>query len=242
MNEEKGWILVYRSLQDHWLWDDKPFSKGQAWIDILLLANHDDHRFMYKDEVVVAERGQLNRSMSSLAERWGWSKSKTVRFLKDLQADDMVTVETDHNRTTITVENYASLQDLWKTSGTRMAHERSTSDKRVTNERKHTNNEKNSKNEKNKRNKADYSSVYEDAPPELHEAMKAFEEMRLSMKGVPFTENAFRLIMEKVHRLSGGDIQESIDILSQSVERGWRGVFEIKEDKKSQPEISVWDC
>ena len=39
-NKEKkdasGWIKVSRAIQEHWVWDEKPFSKGQAWIDLLL--------------------------------------------------------------------------------------------------------------------------------------------------------------------------------------------------------------
>ena len=41
MNTQKGFVGVHRSLQEHWLWDEKPFSKGQAWIDLIMLANID---------------------------------------------------------------------------------------------------------------------------------------------------------------------------------------------------------
>jgi len=40
--EGKGWISVYRSIQGHWLWEDRPFARGQAWIDLLLQANYKD--------------------------------------------------------------------------------------------------------------------------------------------------------------------------------------------------------
>ena len=40
-----GWIKVSRTIQEHWVWDEKPFSKGQAWIDLLLLAKHSDEKF-----------------------------------------------------------------------------------------------------------------------------------------------------------------------------------------------------
>lgn len=148
MSKAHGWVLLYRSLQEHWLWDRKPFGDGQAWIDLIMLANHEDHKFMYKGEQMVAKRGQINRSMASLAERWGWSKSKATRFFNDLKADGMVTIESDHNRTTITIENYASMQDSWKTNDSRAEDERNTNESRAEDERKHTNNEKNEKNEK----------------------------------------------------------------------------------------------
>ena len=30
-----GWVKVHENLNDHWLWEDRPFAKGQAWIDLL---------------------------------------------------------------------------------------------------------------------------------------------------------------------------------------------------------------
>ena len=36
-----GWIRLSRNLLDCWLWQEKPFSKAQAWVDILLLANYE---------------------------------------------------------------------------------------------------------------------------------------------------------------------------------------------------------
>ena len=37
-----GWIKIHRDILYHEIWSDKPFSKGQAWIDLILLANHSD--------------------------------------------------------------------------------------------------------------------------------------------------------------------------------------------------------
>ena len=42
----QGWVSVHRQIQNHWLWTDKPFSKGQAWIDMLMLANHVDNKIL----------------------------------------------------------------------------------------------------------------------------------------------------------------------------------------------------
>ena len=43
MSHGKGYIKLYRGLQDCWIWQDKePFTKRDAWIDLLLSANHAD--------------------------------------------------------------------------------------------------------------------------------------------------------------------------------------------------------
>ena len=48
MNE--GWVKTYRSLTDHWVWQDKPFSKGQAWMDLLLMVNHCEKKVLIVDQ------------------------------------------------------------------------------------------------------------------------------------------------------------------------------------------------
>lgn len=74
----KGWIKLHRKIQQNFLWDEKPFSKAQAWIDMLLIANHED--------------GKVYRSQRWLAKRWGWSHTKVRRFLNKLEDEGMIKV------------------------------------------------------------------------------------------------------------------------------------------------------
>ena len=106
-----GYIKLHRDIMDHWLWQRKPFDEGRAWVDLILLANHATTRAPYKGEIIEFERGTVNRSITWLAERWGWSRDKTRRFLRLLERDQMVTVDTSTHRTTITIEKYAFYQD-----------------------------------------------------------------------------------------------------------------------------------
>lgn len=107
-----GWIALDRKLLDHYLWECKPFSKGQAWVDLLLLANHKDHKTPYKGKVITCRRGEVNRSITWLASRWGWSRSKVRDYLRLLESDKMVALKTTVHRTTVTIENYAFYQTL----------------------------------------------------------------------------------------------------------------------------------
>lgn len=111
MNDKNGWISLHRSIQNHWLWEEKPFSKGQAWIDLIMLANYEDKKMPYKGEIITCKRGTVNLSISFLAERWGWGREKTREFLKLLESDKMVTVNATKHRTTITIENYRAYQN-----------------------------------------------------------------------------------------------------------------------------------
>ena len=107
----QGWVPVNRQIEGHWLWKEKPFSKGHAWIDLIMLANYEDKKMPYKGEIITCERGTVNLSISHLADRWGWSRDKTRTFLKLLESDNMVKVEATTHRTTITIENYALYND-----------------------------------------------------------------------------------------------------------------------------------
>lgn len=111
----EGWIKLNRQLTEHWLWTKFPFSYGQAWVDLLLLANHEDSKMSYKGEVIVCKKGTVNRSISFLANRWRWDRKTVRRFLSLLETDEMVTVNATTHRTTITIENWDFFQDIGTT-------------------------------------------------------------------------------------------------------------------------------
>ena len=141
----QGWVAICRAIQEHWLWTEKPFSKGQAWIDLIMLANYEDKKMPYKGKVITCERGTVNLSISFLADRWGWSRHKTRDFLKLLEADNMVTVNATTNRTTITIENYALYNDVPAKKGQRKDSERTAKGQRgdTTNNNNNINNDNN---------------------------------------------------------------------------------------------------
>ncbi len=112
-----GWIKVERSIMENFLWEDRPFSKGQAWVDLLLLANHKDGRMIYKNRILKTKRGDVNRSVSWLANRWGWGWTKTREFLGLLESEGMIKTSAGKHRTTITIENYAKYQNQQGTDG-----------------------------------------------------------------------------------------------------------------------------
>ena len=66
------------------------------------------------------KRGTVNRSVSWLASRWGWSRHKTRDYLRQLELLKMVTTKVTTNRTTITIEKYALYQDEVTTKGQRI--------------------------------------------------------------------------------------------------------------------------
>lgn len=110
MKDDKGWICLHRDIRYHWLWQDKPFSKGQAFADLLLLANHSDCKLLIGNNLAVVKRGDLITSTVKLSEYWGWSRTKVTSFLKALKNDDMITVKSDNKKTSIHIVNYERYQ------------------------------------------------------------------------------------------------------------------------------------
>ena len=56
--KKESWIKVFRNIEKSWLWEERPFSRGQAWIDLLLLAKFRDGSFINRrGNLVDAKKG-----------------------------------------------------------------------------------------------------------------------------------------------------------------------------------------
>lgn len=145
---DKGWISLHRKIQDHWIWQDKPFSKGQAWIDILLMVNHKEQKVLFNNQVITVEEGEKITSIRQLCDRWGWSNTKVNNFLDLLQKEEMITYKSDTKKTVIKVLNYNDYQQLKKVKNdtkTTEKHHRNITETSL----KHTNNNDNNDNNDN---------------------------------------------------------------------------------------------
>ena len=119
----EGWISLHRSIEKNWLWEDKPFSKGQAWVDILLMVNHEDKKVALGNDLIVVPRGSRITSIRKLCTRWGWSNTKVRAFLKMLEHDKMLCQKNDTKTTLLTVVNYSVYQDPENEKTSRKRHE-----------------------------------------------------------------------------------------------------------------------
>lgn len=130
MDPDKDWIRLHRGLMLNDLWTKEVFSPGQAWVDLLMVANWKDNRALVKGAIVPVMRGQLCRSMKQLSIRWGWSVGKVKRFLETCSELGQLSFEiwpkngTAHGTvksaitTLITITNYDKYQYDGTASGT----------------------------------------------------------------------------------------------------------------------------
>ena len=66
---------------------------------------------------------------------------------------------------------------------------------------------------------------------ELRQAVDEFKAMRSRMRK-PMTELAVKLLLERLDKLAQGDEKKMVAMLMQSIENGWTGVYELKQEQK----------
>ncbi|MGM9759312.1 MAG: hypothetical protein ACI30I_04245 [Parabacteroides sp.] len=108
-----GWIKIHRQIMEDPIYLAEPFSRGQAWIDLILLACYKDSYVYVRGIRVKVARGQLAKSSGYFAERWRWSAGKVVRFLNELENDERIVQQKSRVTTIISICNY----DMYQTDG-----------------------------------------------------------------------------------------------------------------------------
>lgn len=117
----KGWIKLHRRIQEHQLWRVKrKFSKAEAWLDILLSVRFSTkpEKRLIGEKQFICRYGESLRSVKTWAERWGWSRSVTHRFLKYLESERMIGTVNETVTTRISVVNFKRYQLGGGKSGT----------------------------------------------------------------------------------------------------------------------------
>jgi hypothetical protein len=103
----KGWISIHRKIQECEIWvNNEPFDIRSAWIDLLLLANHEDVEMVFDYEPVIIKRGQFLTSVRKLGARWSWSKNRVLKYLRLLESLNMIERESNNQRTLLTIVKY----------------------------------------------------------------------------------------------------------------------------------------
>lgn len=109
MKKNTAFFAVARKYLEDPEWLAEPFTKAQAWLDIIGRASFADGDVTRRGELLISERG--------LAKRWKWPESKVRRFLQKLENDGRITrsINRSNNRSgkrsIITVEKYELYQN-----------------------------------------------------------------------------------------------------------------------------------
>jgi len=222
MAKDKGFIPLYRNIRDHWVWQDKPYSKGQAWIDLLLKANHSARKMSTKGGFLEIQTGQLVSTERHLADDWGWSRGKVRTFIYALKSDQMLAQEKAQGLTVTTVCNYREYRFEEKPKSPAKSPQEA-QEKPKTSPRKALNNNYNNCNKKD---------IYPDWLD--MDTWKDFLSHRKHMnKNKPISEQSEKInITELKKYVDMGYTQE--EIINKTIAQGWKGFFKPKDPPKQQ--------
>jgi len=110
--KEDGWVRLYRSIRRHNDWPKRrAFTPLEAWIDLILLVNHEDRKIRHQGEIILVPRGSALAAVSWLAKRWRWSRGKVVRYLAGASCEGEISQITNNRRTIVNLLNYNKLND-----------------------------------------------------------------------------------------------------------------------------------
>ena len=118
--EKHGFICLHRSIMDE-KWFKEPFTKGQAWIDMLLMAAYKNTTVEIRGISVSLKRGQLAMSEETYSKRWQWHRSKVRRYLDYLASESLMQIKVNTTNVTsvVTIVNYEKYQAAERKTSTR---------------------------------------------------------------------------------------------------------------------------
>lgn len=112
-------IKLHRQIQDNPLRLQETFSRWQARVDILLLANHDSGSFRIRGNIVNVKRGQFAYAETTIAMRWKRSRNKLRNFFAELEESKMLVQHKNRLISIYTIVNYELYQTTdWTTEST----------------------------------------------------------------------------------------------------------------------------
>ena len=104
-----GYLKSYRKMLDHPLFKGRVDRLG-AWVWLFHNACWKPTKFDIKGKIVTLKRGQFVTSYRRLAKDFGWSKTKTERFLTRLKTGTLIGTATGTGQLIITICNYDKYQ------------------------------------------------------------------------------------------------------------------------------------
>lgn len=222
MNNEKGYIKIYRSILDWEWWSDNNVCK--LFLYILLSANWKDKRW----QGIEVKRGEFVTSIDNLASGTNLTKSQVRTSLTKLQSSGEVIAKSQQGKryTIIRVCKFEEYQD-----SNEIAMKSQTFSNEIANLSQTFSNEIATTKERKKEKKEKKDKKYYESDA-LNQTFIDYVDMRKRIKA-PMTDRAIQLAINKLNKLSNGDNDKAIKILEQSIMNSWKGLFELKEEKKT---------
>lgn len=225
---QQGWLKIHRKILDNFLWEDRPFSRGQAWIDLILIANHEDKTTIFNGNVVEIKRGQKMTSLRKLSDRWGWSITKTKKFLEVLQSEKMLTYKSNSKNTVYAIVNFNNYQEKQEYKNNTEITQKENRKKTEKNQKETNKNDKNDKNDKNIFNNLSNDKLFVPLLQrwnELHENIPKVNTLKKDTQ-------RYKMLTQRINEYGQEKVLQAIDNIKKSQflqgnnNKGWTITFE----------------
>ena len=231
---DKGWIKLHRKITENPMYFSERFTRMQAWIDLLIMANHGGRIIYIRGNKVEVKRGEIARSTEGLAQRWMWSRGKVIRFLNELENSKMIVQQKNRVITLLSILNY----DVYQSDGTTDK----TADGQQTVHEQECKNVKNDNinKEATKKNKS-VSEKIEDYLGMISENWRAPVEIWLNYKKerkeIYKTGRSFKSFFKTIEKESQNNPAIFLAAVEQSIKNNWSGVFPKKHAVEKHPMV-----
>lgn len=107
---DEGWIKIHRKVLSHPMYYAEPFTRMQAWFDLLLLASRLPNVLYIRGNRVEIKPGTVAKSKEYLCGRWRWSRGKVNRYLDMLENEGMIVQQKSRVITCISIPKFEYYQ------------------------------------------------------------------------------------------------------------------------------------
>jgi hypothetical protein len=184
------------------------------------------------------DKGMIEYNLAWLkAKCFPYDNVKIENLLNELIENNRVIIQNN----IIWIRNFNKHQKIDRpreSNLSRIFDDTSTNAQRIIDEPSTTKYEENIKETENKKTRSDkspYVCVF-DSHPEFQSVFKDWIESRTKLKK-PVTARAIELNKKDLERYAGTNLQLAIDIINQSIKKGWQGFFPLKEQQPDKPKI-----
>lgn len=185
----------------------EPFKDREAYIDLIFMAD---------------ENGEFYSTIRKLMDRWKWSNTRVVLFIKQLEEKDILKTQKRHKKDSLYRINTELLSVVKDAKKTQKRHKEDTEVGGISIRAYYPNDEK------------------------LNRAFTDFAKMR-EQTNVPMSDEDTRIVMKKLQKLASDnqygrmDNDKAIEILEQSTVNHWKSVYPLKkESKRERNLIEEW--
>lgn len=116
-DKASNFLQISRNIQNTPYYKDKPFNRGAALVDLMMLTQHTECQEYKRGELVTYKRGHCYHPIEEFATRWGWERRRVKRFLDQLKDDGILTYKTSKRGTHIVMLKYEELQGYGTSNG-----------------------------------------------------------------------------------------------------------------------------